>query len=134
MPPKAMTRDGWARVPDDGFIELAGPLWQREADCGMELAIATTDKHRNRSGIVQGGVLCTLADRALGTASRAASGNPPQVTVKLDTTFLDRVEVGDVLVARPRVVRQTRTLSFGAVDLLVNERLFASATGVFRLR
>lgn len=44
------------------------------------------------------------------------------------------MEVGDVLVARPRVVRQTRTLSFGAVDLLVNERLFASATGVFRLR
>lgn len=78
-------------------------------------------------------MICALADRALGTASRALTGNRPQVTIKLDMTFLDRIEIGDLIVARPRILRQSPSLSFGEVGLFAADRLCASATGVFRL-
>lgn len=128
-----LAADGWSRVEDEGFIGLIGPFWQRGQGGDLELALATAEKHRNRSGIVQGGVICALADRALGTASRALTGNRPQVTIKLDMTFLDRIEVGDLIVARPRVLKQSRSLNFGEVNLFVANRFCASATGIFRL-
>ncbi|RXT45862.1 hypothetical protein B6S44_27315 [Bosea sp. Tri-44] len=124
---------GWSRIEDDGFIGLIGPFWQRGQGGALELALATAEKHRNRSGIVQGGVICALADRALGTASRDLTGNRPQVTIKLDMTFLDRIEVGELIVARPRILRQSRSLNFGEVELFVADRFCASATGIFRL-
>lgn len=128
-----LAAEGWSQIEDDGFIGLIGPFWQREQGGDLELALATAEKHRNRSGIVQGGVICALADRALGTASRALTGNRPQVTIKLDMTFLDRIEVGDVIVARPRILRQSRSLNFGEVDVFVADSLCARATGIFRL-
>jgi acyl-coenzyme A thioesterase PaaI-like protein len=56
-----------------------------------------------------------------------------RITIKLDMTFLDRIEVGDLIVARPRILRQSRSLSFGEVELFAADRLCASATGIFRL-
>jgi acyl-coenzyme A thioesterase PaaI-like protein len=128
-----LAAEGWSQIEDDGFIGLIGPFWRREQGGARELALATAEKHRNRSGIVQGGVICALADRAPGTASRALTGNRPQVTIKLDMTFLDRIEVGDLIVTRPRILRQSRSLNFGQVDLVVADGLCASATGIFRL-
>lgn len=74
-----------------------------------------------------------LADRSLGMASRETTGNRPHVTIKLDMTFLDRIEVGDLVIARPRIVRTSRTLTFGTAGIFVGERLAASATGIFKL-
>lgn len=124
---------GWSEIEDTGFIGLIGPFWQRGERETLELALATAEKHRNRSGIVQGGVICALADRALGTASRALTCNRPQVTIKLEMTFFDRIEVGDLIVARPSIVRQSRSLNFGQADLFVADRLCASATGMFKV-
>lgn len=103
----ALAAEGWSEIEDTAFIGLIGPFWQRGERETLELALATAEKHRNRSGIVQGGVICALADRALGTASRALTGNRPQVTIKLDMTFLDRIEIGDLVVARPSIVEAT---------------------------
>lgn len=134
MRPSDMRKQGWSEMPDDGFLALVGPLWHKETEEGTIYAILTGAKHRNRSGVVQGGLICTLADRAMGMASRARSGNRRQVTITLTMQFLDKVELGELLIAKPRVVRQVRTLSFGAVELFADERLVASATATFRLQ
>jgi len=129
---RTLAAAGWSVTHDTGFIGLIGPFWQREGENGLELALPTSEKHRNRSGIVQGGVICTLADRALGTASRAATDNRPVFTVKLDMSFLDKSRIGDLLVARPRIVKQTASLIFGDVSVFAGDRLVATATGIFR--
>lgn len=134
MQPGDMRKQGWTEQPDDGFLALVGPLWRKESDEGTLYAILTGAKHRNRSDVVQGGLICTLADRAMGMASRARSGNRRQVTITLTMQFLDKLELGELLIAKPRVIRQVRTLSFGAVDLFADERLVASATATFRLQ
>ena len=68
MRPSDMRKQGWSEMPDDGFLALVGPLWHKETEEGTIYAILTGAKHRNRSGVVQGGLICTLADRAMGMA------------------------------------------------------------------
>jgi acyl-coenzyme A thioesterase PaaI-like protein len=110
MPDKAAAKlksDGWTIVETTGFLHLIGPLWQRLVDGEHEYALATQDKHHNRRGLVQGGVLMTFADRTCGMTARYVSGKPTLATVQLDTHFVDTGKIGEVLMSKPRVVRST---------------------------
>jgi acyl-coenzyme A thioesterase PaaI-like protein len=79
--------DGWKIVDTSGFLHLVGPLWQRLVDGKHEYALITEDRHHNRSGLVQGGVLMTFADRTCGMTARYVSGKPKLATVQLDNAF-----------------------------------------------
>ena len=56
--------DGWTIVETTGFLNLVGPLWQRMVNGEPEYALVAQDKHHNRRGLVQGGLLMTFADRS----------------------------------------------------------------------
>jgi len=99
------TEDGWTEVIDDGFIALVGPFDTRSDRGGTEVAVVCPDKHRNRRGIVQGGLVMTYAAP---------------------------IHVGDVLRARPHTAPGTRSLLFMRTDLTVEDTLVATATGVFK--
>ena len=73
---------------------------------------STEDKHHNRRGLVQGGVLMTFADRACGMTARYVSGKTKLATVQLDTHFVEAGKIGEILISQPRVVRSTRSLIF----------------------
>ena len=90
--------DGWKIVETTGFLHLIGPLWQRVVDGAHEYALATEDKHHNRRGLVQGGVIMTFADRTCGMTARFVSGKPTLATVQLDTHFVEAGKIGEVLV------------------------------------
>ena len=125
--------DGWKMVETTGFIQLIGPLWQRPVDGGHEYGLLTEDKHHNRSGLVQGGVLMTFADRTCGMTARYATGKPTLATVQLDTHFVETGKIGEVLVSKPRVVRSTRSLIFITTEVTVDKRVLAMASGVFKI-
>jgi len=125
--------DGWSVVQATGFIQLIGPLWQRVVDGEYEYALVTEDKHHNRRGLVQGGVLMTFADRACGMTARYVSGKPMLATVQLDTHFVEAGKIGEVLISRPRVVRSTRSLIFMSTEVTVDKRVLAMANGVFKI-
>ena len=136
MPEKAATKlksDGWSIVETSGFLRLIGPLWQRIADGEHEYALVTEDKHHNRRGLVQGGVLMTFADRTCGMTARYVSGRPTLATVQLDTHFVEPGKIGEVLISRPRVVRSTRSLIFITTEVTVEKRVIAMANGVFKI-
>ena len=125
--------DGWKIVETTGFLYLIGPLWQRTADGGHEYALITEDKHHNRSGLVQGGVLMTFADRTCGMTARYVSGREFMATVQLDTHFVEAGQIGDILISRPRVVRSTRSLIFMSTEVSVDDRCVVMANGVFKI-
>lgn len=136
MAEKAAARlksDGWTIVETTGFLHLIGPLWHRLVDGEHEYALATEDKHHNRRGLVQGGVLMTFADRTCGMTARYVSGKPTLATVQLDTHFVEAGKIGEVLISRPRVVRSTRSLIFIATEVTVDKRVIAMANGVFKI-
>jgi acyl-coenzyme A thioesterase PaaI-like protein len=125
--------DGWKIVETTGFLHLIGPLWQRTLDGELEFALITEDKHHNRRGLVQGGVLMTFADRTCGITARHVSGKPTLATVQLDTHFVESGRIGEVLISKPHVVRATRSLIFITTEVTVDQRCIAMASGVFKI-
>ncbi len=134
--PAATTFDpaaaGWEHHADHGFLGLVGPIWERPLGESFRYAFLAEDKHHNRRGVVQGGMLMTFADRAMGRTCWYANEHQPQATVQLDMHFIDAVRVGEFVEARCTVVRRTRALVFMNAELVVGERVVATAKGVWK--
>ena len=128
-----LTAAGWTMVETTGFLQLIGPLWQRVVDGRHEYALEAQDKHHNRRGLVQGGVLMTFADRSCGMTARHVSGRPTLATVQMDTHFVEAGRIGEILVSRPRVIRSTSSLIFITTEVTVDQRCIAMASGVFKI-
>jgi uncharacterized protein (TIGR00369 family) len=124
---------GWTVVETSGFLSLIGPLWHRVSNGDHEYAILAQDKHHNRRGLVQGGVLMTLADRASGMIARLVSGKPTLATIQMDVHFIDSGRIGELLVAKPRVIRATRSLIFTTAEVTTESRCVVTASGVFKI-
>ena len=125
--------DGWSLVEATGFIQLVGPIWERLADGNHEYALHAEDKHHNRRGLVQGGVLMTFADRTCGMTARYVTGKSTMATIQLDVHFVEAGQIGELLISRPRVVRSTRSLIFIRTEVMVDHRCIAMANGVFKI-
>jgi acyl-coenzyme A thioesterase PaaI-like protein len=125
--------DGWSIVETSGFLHLVGPLWQRVVNGEHEYALIAEDKHHNRRGLVQGGLLMTFADRTCGMTARFVSGRPTLATVQMDTHFVDSGKIGEILLSKPRVVRSTRSLIFVTTEVTAEKRCIAMASGVFKI-
>ena len=128
-----LSRDGWTILEDDGFLGLVGPFWHRIVDGRHEYSIEGQAKHRNRRGVVQGGLTMTLADRSCGMTARYETGNKYLATVQLDMHFIDGAQIGDTIVSRPRIIRATRSLIFMSTEVSAGDRCVATANGVFKI-
>jgi uncharacterized protein (TIGR00369 family) len=126
---------GFSIVEATGFIQLIGPLWQRVVGDDLEFALVAQDKHHNRRGLVQGGVLMTFADRTCGITARYVMGKQTiaMATIQFDVHFVESGKIGEVLISRPRVVRATRSLVFVNTEVAVDKRCIAMASGVFKI-
>lgn len=123
---------GWTVHDDQGFVGLIGPVWQRMGTQGLMLAFQADQKHRNLRGVVQGGMLMTLADRLLGAYARSQNNQRPQATVQFDAHFLAPARIGDVVIGRARMLRNTRSLMFLAGELTVGETEVLSVKGIWK--
>ena len=123
---------GWEPYRDEGFIGLVGPFWSRPKGDGFEYAFRAEQKHHNRRGVVQGGMLMTFADRSMGMTCWYANGRVPQATVQLDMQFVDAVQIGEFVECHVKVVRRTRSLGFMSGELVVGTRIVATANGVWK--
>jgi uncharacterized protein (TIGR00369 family) len=91
---------------------------------------ARRDKHANPMGTVHGGILCDLADAAMGMAcATLLQLGESFTTIELHMTYL-RPVLDVTLEARARVVHTGRTLVYLECDLvsLPEEKLVAKAT------
>ncbi|MEZ0168007.1 PaaI family thioesterase [Microvirga sp. TS319] len=124
---------GWEALSDDGYIGLVGPIWQKPDGNGMRFAFLADSKHRNRLGIVHGGMIMTFADRVLGMTAHSAIGGKPHATIQLDVHFVAAIQIGQLVEARADVVRRTRDLIFMKGDLVVDGRIVATANGIWKI-
>jgi uncharacterized protein (TIGR00369 family) len=127
------TPDGFTPFPDQGpFLEHLGPI-QVFADSGeLILGLRVEERHTNHRGTVQGGVLSSFADFALGRAIEAdAEDGRDRATVSLTVDFLKPVNPGDWVESRTRVERVGSTLSFADCALRVDGREVVRARAVW---
>ncbi|MEI9991291.1 MAG: PaaI family thioesterase [Rhizomicrobium sp.] len=125
---------GAENISRGGFNLHAGPIWRLPADGEVRrFALAVTDKHMNSSGSVHGGMLMTFADIAMSQTARAVSDAPACSTVSLTCDFVGPGKLGEILEARVRVTRRTRTMVFLSADIVVGTRAVAVATGLWKI-
>jgi uncharacterized protein (TIGR00369 family) len=124
---------GFEPFPEQGpFLEHVGPIHIREGDGPPVLGVRAEERHANHRGTVQGGLLSTFADFALGRAiSSDASDEHERATVSLTLDYLTPANPGDWMEARTSVNRVGGTLAFADCVLTVEEREVVRARAVF---
>jgi uncharacterized protein (TIGR00369 family) len=126
---------GFVPYPDQGpFLEYIGPIHVREGADELTLGLRAEERHVNHRGTVQGGVLSTFADFALGRAiEQDAEDDNERATVSLTVDFLKPGKPGDWIESRTRVDRVGGTLAFADCSLTVEGREIVRARGVWAL-
>ncbi|MEA2478173.1 MAG: hypothetical protein QOJ07_95 [Thermoleophilaceae bacterium] len=116
--------DGFVPFPNQGpFLEYIGPIHIREVDEQMTLGLRAEERHANHRGTVQGGLLSTFVDFALGRAiDEDADDGKPRATVSLTVDYLKPAKPGDWIESRARVDRVGGTLAFADCSLTVEGR------------
>ena len=125
--------EGWELLADAGFIGLVGPSWGRGEGSEAAFAFVAEPRHANLLGVVQGGMLMTFADRALGIGAWNAAGNRACATVQFDMQFVSSARMDDFVELRPEVVRRTTSLVFMQGSLRAGPRVVAGAHGVWKV-
>ena len=114
------------------FLEAIGPIHIREDGDELILGLRAEDRHTNHRGTVQGGLLSTFADFALGRAIEAdAADGKDRATVSLTVDFLKPAKPGDWIESRTRVDRVGGTLAFADCSLTVDGREIVRSRAVW---
>jgi len=99
------------------YRDLIGEEVVRGETGEAEVRIAAQPFLMNRSGVVHGGVICTLLDEAIGWAAYSSAGEGVRlVTAELKINFLEGA-TGGVLTGQGRVIRQGKHLVVGEGDV-----------------
>ena len=124
---------GFEPYPDQGpFLEYVGPIHVREGERPAVLGVRAEERHANHRGTVQGGLLSTFADFALGRAIGAdAPDDNERATVSLTIDYLKPAKPGDWIESRTSVNRVGGTLAFADCVLAVEDREVVRARAVF---
>jgi acyl-coenzyme A thioesterase PaaI-like protein len=101
------------------------------------MTLVTSPHHANRTGRIQGGVLCTLLDAVAGYAGLYVEHDQPareSLTLSLTSNFLAS-GVGHTLVAEGFIERQGASIYFARSEVrLDGSLLLATAVGTFKYR
>ena len=109
--------------------ELIGLEVERMADGETVMSLVAEERHSNPMGTLHGGILCDLADAAMGMAYHSTLEEGESfTTLELKINFLRPFWTGR-LVARARVVSRGRTVGMTECDVEDEQgRLIARAT------
>ena len=116
-------------IPPPPVSRLLGLRLKSHADgeCVFEMKVAP--EHGNPMGTLQGGIICALADAAMGMAYATTLGEGETfTTLELKTNYLRQV-VNGTLTATGRVVHAGRKIGLTSCDVVDEQgRLVAHAT------
>jgi uncharacterized protein (TIGR00369 family) len=114
------------------FLEEVGPILVREGGDELVFGLQAEERHANHRGTIQGGLLSTFADFALGRAIEAgAEDDKERATVSLTVDFLKPARPGQWIESRTRVDRVGSTLAFADCSLTVEGREIVRARAVW---
>lgn len=119
-----------------GFNRYIGPLYRLpdlEDGAVTRFAFFAAEQHLNSAGSVHGGMLMSFMDVAMSRTARLASGAPRCATVSLTSDFVGPGRLGDLIEARVRVTRLTRTMVFLSGEIAAGDRAILIATGLWKI-
>ena len=117
-----------------GFMKHNGGLQFRNiSETEYEFKSKINENHLNAAGITHGGYLAALIDAGAGTAAHRSANNVPCVTISLDLKFISASKTGDEILGKTKILKKTNTLIFLFCELMCNDKIVASASGIWKI-
>ncbi len=118
------------------FIGLAGPLFSRPRESGLDLGFLVEARHANGMGVCHGGMMATFCDMLLPLTTRSLVpeiGNVFLPTISLQVDYLAPAPIGAWVQGSAQVLRHTQSLAFAQGLVTADGNLVARASGVFKI-
>jgi uncharacterized protein (TIGR00369 family) len=117
-----------------GFMKHNGGIMLKTiSENEYQFKATITENHLNAAGITHGGFIAAFVDAGAGTAAHRSAGNNPCVTISLDLKFISAVKLGQELVGNTKIQKKTKTMIFLTSELMVENRIVATASGVWKI-
>ena len=117
-----------------GFDVLIGPMYfSRDDEGNFKFITKILDKHLNANGVAHGGFSMTLTDIFFGTLAFVASGKKLTSTVSLNCNFVSPGLEGEIVECEAKVTRTTRSMVFIDGNLMSNDKVIVSASGIWKI-
>ena len=135
MPAVSLIPDGFIAYRESSpFLDLIGPLYERDDAHGLAIGLIVLDQHCNRRGFAHGGLLVTLADIALGkTGERRSTPSVKLLTTSLVFDFVDIVRRGEWIEAQCDFQRTGREIAFANCYVKRGGNVIGRASGIFKV-
>ena len=117
-----------------GFMKHnGGILFRKISDTEFEFK-TTIDKNKlNSAGITHGGYISSIIDSGAGTAAFRASRSSRCVTISLNINFIASTKLDDEIIGFVKILKRTRSMVFLICHLKSNEKIIASASGIWKI-
>ena len=117
-----------------GFIKHNGGLLFRSiSENEYEFKTIINKNHLNRAGITHGGYIASLIDAGSGTSAHRSANDAPCVTISLDLKFISASKEGDEIIGKTKILKKTKSMIFIFCELLCNDKIIASASGIWKI-
>ena len=117
-----------------GFMKHNGGLLFRSiSETEYEFKTIINKNHLNRAGITHGGYIASLIDAGSGTSAHRSANDTPCVTISLDLKFIGASKEGDEIIGKTKILKKTKSLIFFFCELVCNDKIIASATGIWKI-
>jgi acyl-coenzyme A thioesterase PaaI-like protein len=117
-----------------GFMKHNGGLLFRNiSETEYEFKSTINENHLNAAGITHGGYIAALIDAGAGTSAHRSAKDAPCVTISLDLKFIGASKTNDEIIGKTKILKKTNTLIFLFCELFCNEKIIASASGIWKI-
>ena len=110
------------------------PLYSKTTDKAIIIGLRLAKPHTNARGLIHGGLIAALADKAMGhSCGHVMGGVSSLVTVSLAVDFVGSAEVGQWLAVESDVVKTGKTICFVQSLIKADDAVIARANATFRV-
>ena len=116
-----------------GFMKHNGGLFFKViSETESEFKTKINENHLNRAGITHGGYIASIIDAGIGTGVHRTTSNNIFVTISLDIKFIGSSKIGDEIIGKVKIEKITNSLVFASCKLECEDKIIASASGVWK--
>jgi len=125
--------ENFRNISKVGYMKHNGGLeFRKLSETEYEYTTTLQDFHMNASGTTHGGFIMSILDSGMGTSAHQFIKGVG-VTISLNINFIGASKPGDVIKGYAKMKKQTSSLIFMYGELKCEDRLLATAEGIWKV-
>ena len=119
---------------EPGFMKHnGGVLFKTISKNEYQFKTIIKENHLNAAHITHGGFIAALVDAGAGAAAHRSADGSSCVTISLELKFISTVLLGQELIGTTKIQKKTKSLVFLTCELTSEDKIVATASGVWKI-